>query len=59
MERLAAYLTSTGIFAFGLWTVASAPFKWDSVMIWLVVAMAPIAVGIASLANEIDNDRHG
>jgi hypothetical protein len=26
-------------------------------MFWLVVGVAPIAVGAASLANEIDNER--
>jgi hypothetical protein len=58
MESLTAYLISVGIIAFGIGIVANAELRWGSVMFWLFVAMAPIAVGIASLANEIQNDRH-
>jgi hypothetical protein len=57
MERLTSYLTSAGIIAFGIWIVATAALGWGSLM-WLVVGMVPIAVGVASLANEIHNDRN-
>jgi hypothetical protein len=58
MERLTSYLTSVGIIAFGIWIVATAALGWGSLMFWLVVSMAPIAVGVASLANEIHNARN-
>jgi hypothetical protein len=57
MERLTAYLVSAGIIAFGIWIVATAELWWGSLMFWRVVGMAPIAVGMASLVNEIHNDR--
>jgi len=57
MERPTAYLISAGIITFGIWIVATAELRWGSVMFWLVVGMAPIAVGVASLANEIHSDR--
>jgi hypothetical protein len=57
MEKLTAYLISAGILAFGIWIVANAELRWGSLMFWLVVGAAPIAVGTASLANEIDNAR--
>jgi len=44
--------------ALGIWIVATAALGWGSLMCWLVVGMAPIAVGVASLANEIHNDRN-
>ena len=55
MEKLTAYLISAGILAFGIWIVATAELRWGSLMFWLVVGVAPIAVGAASLVNEIDN----
>jgi hypothetical protein len=58
MERLTAYLISAGIIAFGIWIVATAALGWGSLMFWLVVGMAPIAIGVSSLANEIRNDRN-
>jgi hypothetical protein len=57
MERLTAYLVSAGIIAFGIWIVATAELWWGSLMFWRVVGMASIAVGMASLVNEIHNDR--
>jgi hypothetical protein len=57
MEKLTAYLISAGILAFGIWIVANAELRWESLLFWLVVGAAPIAVGAASLANEIDNER--
>jgi hypothetical protein len=57
MERLTAYLISIGIIAFGIGIVAASGLRWGNVMSWLVVSVAPIAVGLASLTNEIDNDR--
>jgi hypothetical protein len=59
MERLTAYLISTGMIAFGIWIVATAAIGRASLMLWLIVGMVPIAVGAASLANEIHNDRNG
>jgi hypothetical protein len=58
MERLIAYLISVGMIAFGIAIAANAELRWGSVMFWLVVGVAPITVGVASLANEIHNDRH-
>jgi hypothetical protein len=58
MEKLTAYLISAGILAFGIWIVATAELRWGSLMFWLVVGVAPIAVGAASLVNEIDNERN-
>ena len=43
--------------AFGIWMVATAELRWGSLLFWLVVGVAPIAVGTASLVNEIDNER--
>ena len=57
MEKFTAYLISAGMLAFGIWMVATAELRWGSLMFWPVVGMAPIAVGAASLANEIDNER--
>jgi hypothetical protein len=57
MEKLTAYLISAGILAFGIWIVANAELRWGSLVFWLVVGAAPIAVGTASLANEIYNER--
>jgi hypothetical protein len=57
MEKLTAYLISAGILAFGIWIVATAELRWGSLMFWLVVGVVSIAVGAASLANEIDNQR--
>jgi hypothetical protein len=58
MERLTSYLISAGMIAFGIWIVATAALGRGYLMFWLVVGMAPIAVGVASLANEIHNDRN-
>jgi len=57
MDKLTAYLISAGILAFGVWIVANAELRWGSLLFWLVVGVAPIAVGTASLVNEIDNER--
>jgi hypothetical protein len=57
MEKFTAYLISAGILAFGIWIVANAELRWGSLMFWLVVGVTLIAVGAASLANEIDNAR--
>jgi hypothetical protein len=57
MDRLTSYLISAGMIAFGIWIVANAELRWGSLMFWLVVGLAPIAVGTASLVNEIDNAR--
>jgi hypothetical protein len=57
MEKLTAYLISVGILAFGIWIVATAELRWGSLIFWLVVGLAAIAVGAASLVNEIDNER--
>jgi len=57
MEKFTAYLISAGMLAFGIWMVATAELRRGSLMFWPVVGMAPIAVGAASLANEIDNER--
>ena len=58
MERFTSYLISAGMIAFGIWIVATAALGSGYLMLWLVVGMAPIAVGAASLANEIHNDRN-
>jgi hypothetical protein len=58
MARLTAYLISAGMIAFGIWIVATGVLLgWGSLSLWLIVGMVPIAVGAASLANEIHNDR--
>jgi hypothetical protein len=58
MERLTAYLISAGMIGFGIWIVATSALESGSLMFWLIVGMAPIAVGVASVANEIHNDRN-
>lgn len=55
IERATAYLISIGIIGFGFWIFAKAGsgarFLW-------IAALTPIAVGLASIINEIHNDRH-
>jgi hypothetical protein len=54
MERIPAYLISFSIIGFGLWICAEAPAA--SVLAGVVIGLFPIAVGLASLANEFHND---
>jgi hypothetical protein len=53
MATIAAYLISLGIIGFGLWIIAEAQPTSVSAGI---VGLVPMAVGLASLANEIHND---
>jgi hypothetical protein len=54
MATIAAYLISLSIMGFGLWIIAEA--QAASVSAGIVVGLVPMAVGLASLANEIHND---
>jgi hypothetical protein len=54
MERITGYLISFSIIGFGLWICAEAPAA--SAFAGIVIGLFPIAVGLASLANEIHND---
>jgi hypothetical protein len=54
MATITAYLTSLGIIGFGLWICAEAPAAF--VLAGIIIGLVPIAVGLASLANEIHND---
>jgi hypothetical protein len=52
MATIAAYLISLSIIGFGFWIFVIGEAQPASIVIGLV----PIAVGLASLANEIHND---
>jgi hypothetical protein len=54
MATITAYLISLSIIGFGLWICAEAPAA--SVLAGIIIGLFPIAVGLASLANEIHND---
>jgi tellurite resistance protein TehA-like permease len=56
MATVTAYLISLGIIGFGLWICAEAPAA--SASAGIVIGLVPIAVGSASLANELQNDLH-
>jgi hypothetical protein len=51
---ITAYLISLGIMGFGLWIFAEA--RPASVPAGIISGLVPMAVGLASLANEIHND---
>jgi hypothetical protein len=53
MKRAMAYLISIGIIGFGFWIFAKAGSGWP--FLW-IAGLAPIAVGLASIINEIHND---
>jgi hypothetical protein len=55
MATITAYLISLSIIGLGLWICAEAPAA-SSVLVGIVIGFVPIAVGLASLANEIHND---
>jgi hypothetical protein len=54
METLTAYVISLSIIGFGLWICADAPAA--SVLAGILIGLFPMAVGSASLTNEIHND---
>jgi hypothetical protein len=54
MATIAAYLISLSIIGFGLWIFAV--IQPASVSAGIVIGLVPMAVGLASLANEIHND---
>jgi hypothetical protein len=54
MATIPAYLISLSIIGFGLWICAEAPAA--SALAGFLIGLVPIAVGLASLANEIHND---
>jgi hypothetical protein len=57
MDRLAAYLISIFIGGFGVWIISIARISEETFVALLLGGAASTAVGIASLANEIQNDR--
>jgi hydrogenase/urease accessory protein HupE len=57
MATIPAYLISLSIIGFGLWICADAPAA--SVLAGILIGLFPMAVGFASLANEIHNDLSG
>jgi cadmium resistance protein CadD (predicted permease) len=56
MATIAAYLISLSIIGFGLWIFAVGEAQPASVLAGVVVGLMPMAVGLASLVNEIHND---
>jgi hypothetical protein len=54
MATIAAYLISLSIIGFGLWIFALEEIQPASMLVG--VGLMPVAVGLASLANEIYND---
>jgi hypothetical protein len=56
MEKKLAYLISLGIVAFGCWIVAAGQASTRGPLIW-VAGMVAVAVGLASLINEVRNSR--
>jgi hypothetical protein len=56
MATIAAYLISLSIIGFGVCIFAVAEAQPASVLAGVVVGLMPMAVGLASLANEIHND---
>jgi hypothetical protein len=54
MERATAYLISIGIIGFGFWIFAKAGSS--SPLLW-TAGLASIAVGLASIANEMRNNK--
>jgi hydrogenase/urease accessory protein HupE len=57
MAAITAYLISLSIIGFGLWICAEAPMA--SILAGILIGLMPMAVGLASLANEIHNDLLG
>jgi hypothetical protein len=60
MEKMTAYAISVAIIGFGIWLAAIAGLGsgW-SLWAWPVLGAASIAVGVASVANEICSHLHG
>jgi multisubunit Na+/H+ antiporter MnhE subunit len=58
MAKMAAYSISLSIIGFGLWIFVAAQAKPTSLLAGIIVGLMPIAVGLASLTNEIHNDLH-
>jgi ribose/xylose/arabinose/galactoside ABC-type transport system permease subunit len=56
MATIAAYLISLTIIGFGVWIFAVGDAQPASMLAGIVVGLMPIAVGLASLVNEIHND---
>jgi ribose/xylose/arabinose/galactoside ABC-type transport system permease subunit len=56
MATIAAYLISLSIIGFGLWIFAVGEAQPASVLAGIVIGLVPMAVGLASVANEIHND---
>jgi hypothetical protein len=57
METITAYLISLSIIGFGLWICADAPTA--PILAGILIGLMPMAIGLASLANEIHNDLLG
>jgi tellurite resistance protein TehA-like permease len=56
MATIAAYLISLSIIGFGLWIVVAGEARPAPVLATIAIGLVPIAVGLASLVNEIHND---
>jgi hypothetical protein len=60
MEKMTAYAISVALIGFGLWLSAVADLGSGlSLWAWPVLGVASIAVGAASVANEIHNHLQG
>jgi hypothetical protein len=57
MDRAGAYLISVGIVGFGLWVLTAGIVSPGPFPIW-VFGLLPVLVGLASLYNQIQDDRH-
>ena len=57
VERLLAYLVSNSIVGFGLWMIFTAKTGSELFTALIVAGASAIAVGAASLVNEIYHDR--
>ena len=57
---MTAYAISVALIGFGIWAGAIADLgSGTSPWAWLGVGTASIAVGVASVANEINSQLHG
>jgi hypothetical protein len=60
MEQMTAYAISAAIIGFGVWAATVAGLGSGlSLWAWPVLGVASIAVGVASIANEISSHQHG
>jgi hypothetical protein len=59
MENMTAYAISIALIGFGIWVAIADLGSVTLLSAWPVLGAASIAVGAASIANEIHNHLHG